>query len=162
MAIYSVARPYGNMKKIDSKDLLDAVKYSVNLEGDLYQDRELVVSWLTLSMEENIERLHQKGIETYLENNRYGYRYVDESLNKVKYSAQFLLSGDKHLDVTIHDYYSCESEKQFWSFSEIFAYIKAEYKGIEDYLSIWFYDVNGATRVVLDEEPAQCRQMVLC
>lgn len=36
MAIYSVARPYGSLRKIDSKDLLDAVKYSVNLEGDLY------------------------------------------------------------------------------------------------------------------------------
>ena len=158
MTVFSMARAYEGRREIPTKDLVSAVKHSLNLEADLYQDGELVVSWLGLSMKENIDRLCEKGISTFVVNNRYGFKYIDKSMNKTLYYVVFYLSkrqdGTNQLDVQIHDYHSSTNEKLFRSFSEIFSYIKAEYKTIkEEFLYMWLFDDYGATKVHLDQEP---------
>jgi hypothetical protein len=100
-------RSYEEKKKLNTKDLLTAIKYTCNYEGDLYYNNSLVISCLGLSREENTKNLIKYGIETFVKNGYYNYKYKDKSKNSNKIYASFYAynwDGVNKLDVKIHDY----------------------------------------------------------
>lgn len=78
---YYMCPSYGRKQQLPTDDLLEAVKISINYEADLFIGGYLLASWLGYSMEENIERLKKEGIETYVVENNYRFRYYDDSKN---------------------------------------------------------------------------------
>lgn len=80
--MYYIWRSFAmNKTLLPTEDLLEAVKISMNYEADLYRYGTCLASWLGLPMEENIKHLEEKGIEVYVVNNNYRFRYKDPAKN---------------------------------------------------------------------------------
>lgn len=76
--MYRMWREYASKPTdLPTDDLLEAVKMSINCEADFYIYGRMIASWMGLSMEENIRRLDKEGIETYVVDGDYRFKYKD-------------------------------------------------------------------------------------
>ena len=126
--MFKMVRSYEGSKEINTKDLLTAIKYASNYEADLYYNGCLVISCLGLSMDDNIEKLKKFGIETFVENGCYNYRYQDKSKNNTQIYATFYAynwKGTNKLDVKLNDYIlDDEKHRKYNSINEVIEDIK--------------------------------------
>ena len=126
---YAVFRP------LDAEDLLTAVKLSIRLKADLYQDDLLICSWSQFSMEENIQKLLEKGIHTYEYKGRYSFKWKDDSKNINKYFVHFYSykwEGKQYLQVFVHDYRTGEHEIEFKNNEELYSFIHKRYSHLDE------------------------------
>ncbi|EWG08712.1 hypothetical protein [Cytobacillus firmus] len=144
---FEIAPAYQGRKEISAEDLLTAVHISLNQEADLFEDGQLVCSWLGLPMDQNIENLHLKGNTTYVQNHHYCFKWSDESKNTNKIFAAFLphvWEGEDMLQVNVHDYRASANEREFTSLDELHDFIFENYPEIEpSFISIWVFGAES-------------------
>lgn len=106
--MFTMKRAYEAAVRLQTDDLLTAVKISLNQEADLYHNGSLIASWLGLPMECNIERLEKLGLTAYIAAyNSYRFKYTDESRNESCYymrKCPYVWGGVEALECVIHDY----------------------------------------------------------
>lgn len=151
--MFYMARSYSRLVPIDADDVLTALKIAANYEAELYEDNHLIFSPFGFSREENTRRLLEYGITTYVSNNRYCYKYTDESKNKPVYFARFVeydWSGKPHLQVHVHDYKSSKEDIKYDSIEAILEDVKQKYSHLPiEAISVGLYDDNGYTSLKL-------------
>lgn len=121
---------YAIFRRLDAEDLLTAVKLSIKLKADLYQDELLICSWTKFSMEENIQKLSENGIRTHEYNGRYSFKWKDDSKNTHKYYVYFFVykwEGKPHLQVFVHDHRTGDHEIEFQNHEELYSFIQERY-----------------------------------
>lgn len=155
MTDYYIVRPCFRVERLNATDLLTAVKISRDFEEDLYEDGELICSWLRLSMENNINKLHEKGIKTYILKDRYCFKWIDESKNIEQYYVhfhRFIWDGKHQLQVFVHDYRSGDYEVEFSSLNDVYSYIRNNYRCInEENVRLAIFDDEGYKGLKLPE-----------
>jgi hypothetical protein len=129
-----MSRSYSGFTKINTEDALEALKHTMNYEGDLYYNGQLVYSCMGLDYEDNKENLSRFGIipledETYIK-----WQYADQSKNVKKYFVDFLEykntytgKGEDSLQVNLHDYKQYKDSIEFKSLEAIYSYILDNY-----------------------------------
>lgn len=131
MSKYIINIPYEGQKRLYFiNDDLEAVKYAQNYEADLYINNKLVFSPLGLEREDNTMLLEKIGIETYIVNGQYHYRYQDPAKRKDTLYATFFVSNQydkKHLEVQLYDYKKQSNIHKFNSFKELLKEIENKY-----------------------------------
>ena len=128
--MYYMQESYRPLREIPTEDMLEAVKISMNYEADLYFFQHLVVSWIGLPMEQNIERLGEYGIETYVVDNCCRFRYKDPAKNvkKLYYTVYELEKGRGEIHLKSMPAYL--GHKHYSSKDEIYNQIRRDYPSI--------------------------------
>lgn len=141
--MFYLCKNYSSRKTtLPTEDLLEAVKISMNYEADLFMGGYMVVSWMGYSMEENIERLSKEGIEVYVIEGQYRFRYKDPSKN-IKRIYYILYLNDKGLgEVHLGDTPNCKDDPHYSSHEEIYSKIKKEHP---DLVTLTVIDFSGDT-----------------
>lgn len=126
--MFLMQKAYEGMERIDTEDLLTALKYALNYEADLYMDGKLICSPLGLSWEENLSILKKYGIVS-VGNKRYRFAYADESKNVNKIFAsinEYIWNNEKCVDVRLNDYRQRKEDIEFSTKKELLEYLKQE------------------------------------
>lgn len=147
--MFTMIRSYEGEKKINTKDVLTALKYCCNYEGDLFKDGKLIFSCLGWDRELKEESIKDLGIESYIANGCYNYRYTDTSKrNNDLYATyySYVWQGVKKLQINIHDYITDNEEyKIFKSIEDCIKDTKENHVNIygADNISITSYLDSG-------------------
>ncbi len=151
--MFYMARSYSRPVVIDVEDILSALKHACNYEADLYVERQLVFSPFGFSREENTKRLLEQGITTYINNNQYCYKYIDETKNVTRYYAaieELVWTKEPHLQVHLHEYRESKSDIIYDSIESVLQDIKIKYSHFpNEAVSIGLFDDNGYTSLKL-------------
>lgn len=124
--MYYICRNYSSNKiKLPTDDLLEAVKISLNEEADLYIGNSLFISWMGYDMEENKIRLEDEGIEAYVVNRQYCFRYKDSKRNVKKIYYSLYLHDSLNAEIHLSDTPSKINQISFSSVEEIYSDIKS-------------------------------------
>ncbi|EEM99367.1 hypothetical protein bthur0014_58730 [Bacillus thuringiensis IBL 4222] len=111
---------------LPTDDLLEAVKMSINCEADFYIYGRMIASWMGLSMEENIRRLDKEGIETYVVDGDYRFRYKDPEKNIKRIFFEFINIGEGKGEVHLNSYRSRKDQPFYSSIEEIYELLKED------------------------------------
>lgn len=126
--MYTMWRAYSSKgTDLPTDDVLEAVKMSLNYEADLYVGNRLLASWMGLEMEENSRRLAKEGIETYVVDGRYCFKYRDPSKNVKRIFFQFIKTGNDQGEVHLSDYRSKMDQPFYSSVEDVYEVVKKEY-----------------------------------
>lgn len=143
MPEFTVSRAYSGYKRIECEDLLEAVRYVFNIDGDLFYRGEVLVSCLQYNQDVNIKNLEKVGILMYFPNNSVAFKWIDEEKNSQKYYANFIdlerLEMKAGLEVHVNDFRSIKSEILFEDLKEIRKYAEKEYPYKGEQISILYF-----------------------
>lgn len=152
--MFAIAKSFSGIKRIDTDDLLEAVKIAANNEADLYVNGRIVFSPMGYSQEENERLLKELGITTYISGPYIRYKYMDESKNKKRFYAsfsEFEWGGKPNVQVFIHDYRTSKEDKEFSSVEEVVREVKEKYSHLPtNEISIGLFGDNGYTSISVD------------
>lgn len=147
MPKFEMERNYESRVTLKTNDILVAIKMNSNYEGDLYVDGQLAMSCLGLPMEENAIKLMKYGITAYVKNDRWRYKYTDESKNVKRYYVSpyaYKWDGVEKIQYNIHDYPTDKDVEEFES-------LKAVFKNVRDYTELLSYDPEDVHVVIWDD-----------
>lgn len=129
--MYRAWRSYASKPNdLPTDDLLEAVKMAINYEADFYIGGRMIASWLGLDMEENIRRLAEVGIETYVVDGSYCFRYKDPEKNIKRIYYYFVERQDGKGEIHLSSYRSKMDQPFYSSIEEIYEIVKKDHPHI--------------------------------
>ncbi len=147
---FKIARAYGNIKNIVCEDLLEAVQYTFNIEGDLFYNGKLLVSVMGYTHEQNIENLSKEGIVMYFPDGCVEFKWADDSKNIPRYFAHVIdlkeLQMGKKAEIHVHEYRSLSEEIKFDSLDAIREYAQQRFSYPTKDILISFYSSKEGHR----------------
>ena len=151
--MYEIEPSYSRRRRIATDDLLEAVKHSMNYEADLFENGNLVVSWLGYNMENNIERLAKKGIETYTVNSMYRFRYLDPDRNTKRIYYTVMEHQNRMGEVHLSSYMGRPDQTHYATPEEVFSEIKKKCPNIRILTVVDFSNdvYDGSYKITLQE-----------
>ncbi|MEK1828813.1 hypothetical protein AAAC51_06590 [Priestia megaterium] len=156
--IYTMQRSFCAKQNIPTEDLLEAVNIAMNYEADLFINNVCVMSVLGLPMEENIKTLARRGIETYVADNCYRFRYADPSKNVTRIYYDFIIVEGDRAELHLSKMPSRLKHKAFSTKEEIYNDIRKNHPSIrhllvvdfsgEKYTGSYEYELYGKEKVL--------------
>lgn len=147
--MFAIAKSFSGIKRIDTDDLLEAVKIASNNEADLYVNGKIIFSPMGYSQEENERQLSKLGITTYTSGPYLRYKYTDESKNNQRFYAtfnEFEWEGKPNVQVFIYDYRTSKEVEIFSSVDKVIEKVKNKYSYLPaDAISVGLFNDNGYT-----------------
>ena len=137
--MYYMNRAYGGRQKLDTSDLITAIKHASNYEADLYKGNSLIMSPLGLEHEDNAKKLAKLGVVQYYKNKRLAWKYEDETKNieKLYFSPyEYTNDGGTKVSISVHDYRNYKSDIEFNTLEEVQNYAADKYGEVVEEFSI--------------------------
>lgn len=127
---FVMVKAYEGSTRLETTNLIHAIKHVSNYEADLYIDGKLVMSCLGLDHEDNKKLLEKYGVVQFSKNKRLAWKYADESLNEDKIYAEsykYSWDGEPKVQVTLRDYRVSKEDGEFDTLEKVKAWITNEW-----------------------------------
>jgi len=153
---FTMHRSYERPVTLQTNDLLTAVKQSISYEADLYVDNRLLVSWSGLNPEVNHERLLEVGIQPYLVNGSWKFKYIDETKNVKTYFVHAFIypfQGVLKAQINVQDYSEDPTYKSYSSLDEALLVTSSEFSVSipSENINVVIWDDEGCRSFTLKE-----------
>ncbi|MES9681646.1 hypothetical protein ABWK22_01695 [Gottfriedia acidiceleris] len=128
--MYRMWRSYATKPTdLPTDDLLEAVKMSLNYEADFYIGSRLLISWMGMEMDYIKPILEKEGIEIYVVENKYCFRYIDPAKNIKKiYISNLFNFDDGKGEVHLSAYRTRIDQPFYSSLEEVYEFVKSKNK----------------------------------
>lgn len=150
--MFTMEISYEGVKKINTDNMLTALKTAMNYEADLYYNGRLIYSSMGLTDDENREILKKYGIVRKDHPTQICWKYEDESRNITKVYIDTILFNSKnniegnYMQINIGDYREYKDSIELNSIAELKKYIDSNFSNIK------YNDIN-----ILDFRNDSCK-----